>query len=161
MMAMTADGKIAKDSNHFPDWTSREDKRFFSEISKNAGVVIMGDKTFNTFKSPLKDRLNVVFTLNKNLEKQDGVRWVSGSIDNVLRGLKKEGFTEAILGGGAFLNTSFLKKGLIDEIVLTIEPKIFGKGLGLFCEDFDVSLELKDVKKINNNSIVVRYKVKH
>ena len=158
---MTADGKIAKDSNHFPDWTSREDKKFFAEISKGAGAVVMGDKTFNTFPAPLKDRLNVVFTLEKEPKEQEGVRWVSGDVKDVLKGLKDDGFTEVILGGGAFLNSVFLKENLIDEIILTIEPKIFGKGLGVFSEDFNIDLELKDFEKINNNSIVIRYKVKY
>jgi dihydrofolate reductase len=66
MMAMTLDGKIAKSSDHFPDWTSKEDKKLFAKTSKEAGVVIMGDKTFFTFPAPLKDRLNVVFTLEEN-----------------------------------------------------------------------------------------------
>jgi len=47
---------------------------------------------------------------------------------------------------------------LIDEIILTIEPKIFGSGLGLFSKDLDVNLELIEVKKINDNSIMVKYK---
>ena len=52
-MAITADGKIAKSSDHFPDWTSKEDKKMFVEVTKEHGVVIMGDKTFFTFPKPL------------------------------------------------------------------------------------------------------------
>lgn len=32
MMAMTVDGKIAKTADHFPDWTSKEDKKLFAKI---------------------------------------------------------------------------------------------------------------------------------
>ena len=35
------------------------------------------------------------------------------------------------MGGGAFLNSLFLEKKLVSEIILTIEPKIFGNRLGL------------------------------
>ena len=66
VMAETLDGKIAKTSNHFPDWTSREDKKFFQRVSKEIGVMIMGDKTFATFPAPLPGRLHVVFTLEEN-----------------------------------------------------------------------------------------------
>ncbi len=159
MMAMTTDGKIAKNSDHFPNWTSREDKKMFAELSKKAGVVIMGDKTFFTFPAPLKDRLNVVFTLKKDPKPIEGVKWVSGEPELVLKELEQLGYKDAILGGGSYMNSLFLEKGLIDEILVTVEPKIFGDGLGLFKGDFDVDLELLEVKKINGNSVVLRYKV--
>ncbi len=159
VMAMTLDGKIAKNSDHFPDWTSKEDKKYFAKISKEAGLVIMGDKTFFTFPAPLKDRLNVVFTLDKNPKEIKGVKWVKGEPENALNNLEKMGYKKAILGGGAFINGMFLNKKLIDEIHITIEPKIFGEGLGLFKGDFDLNLKLMDIEKINDDSVVLKYKV--
>ncbi len=161
MMAVTMDGKIAKSSDHFPDWTSKEDKKIFAEISKKHGVVIMGEKTFKTFPAPLKDRLNVVFSLKKNLPEIKGVKWVTGEPGKVLKELEKMGFNSAILGGGSYLNTLFLEKKLIDEIVITIEPKIFGEGLSLFGKDFNIDLTLLEVKKINDNSVILKYKVNY
>lgn len=159
MMALTADGKIAKTSDHFPDWTSKEDKKLFAEISKKHGAVMIGEKTFATFPSPLKDRLNVVFTLKKNPPETPGVKWVSGEVEPVLLELEKMGYSSALLGGGAFLNTLFLEKKLISEIILTIEPKIFGAGLGLFNGDFNINLKLLEIKRINDNALMIRYKV--
>jgi len=156
---MTLDGKIAKNSDHFPDWTSREDKKYFAKVSREAGVVIMGDKTFFTFPSPLKERLNVVFTLEENQKEIEGVKWVKGEPENVLKELEKMGYTSAILGGGSFINGMFLEHKLVDEIHITVEPKIFGDGLGLFKGDFDVNLKLIDCEKINENSVVLKYKV--
>lgn len=159
MMAMTVDGKIAKTADHFPDWTSKEDKKLFAEITKKHGVVIMGDRTFFTFPKPLPDRLNVVFTLKKNPPEMENVKWVSGEPEKVLDELDGMGYQSAILGGGAFLNTQFLKKKLIDEIWLTIEPKIFGDGIGIFGGDFDQDLKLLSVEKINEGSVVLKYTV--
>jgi dihydrofolate reductase len=160
-MAATIDGKIAKSSSHFPDWTSKEDKKEFLRLSKKSGAVIMGDKTFFTLPKPLPGRLNVVFTLLQKPPRIKGVKWVSGEPKKVLKELRKMGYKSTILGGGAYLNTLFLKKKLVDKIVLTIEPKIFGKGLSLFNEDFDLDLKLLSAKKINHNSIILRYKVLH
>jgi len=42
-----------------------------------------------------------------------------------------------------------------------VEPKIFGAGLSLFNEDFEINLELLDMEKLNENSIMLRYKVKY
>lgn len=187
MMAMTADGKIAKTSDHFPDWTSKEDKKYFMETTKKHGVILMGEKTFFTlspkpknntsdtankkgnnsgsfgegraFPKPLPGRLNVVFTLEKNPPEMDGVKWVSGDEEKVLKELENMGYQSAILGGGAYLNSQFLKKKLIDEIWITIEPKIFGGGLGIFSGDFDADLKLISLEKINENSVVVKYRV--
>lgn len=159
LMAMTLDGKIAKTDSHFPDWTSKEDKKLFQTASKEAGVVIMGDKTFFTFPSPLKERLNVVFTLEENPEPVEGVKWVNGDPEAVLAELESMGHKSAVLGGGAFINGLFLQHKLIDEIYITVEPKIFGDGLSLFRGDFDVNLKLIDVEKINDNSVVLKYKV--
>ncbi len=161
MMAVTMDGKTAKNDHHFPDWTSQEDKKLFAKISKKHQVVIMGDKTFYTLPSPLPDRLNVVFTLDKNPPKRKGVKWVSGEPKNVLKELEKMGYKKALLGGGTFLNTIFLEKKLIDEIILTVEPRIFGDGLSLFNKNFNITLKLLTVKKINANTIMLKYKVKH
>lgn len=159
VMATTLDGKIAKHAGHFPNWTSKEDKQMFAKYSKQCGVIILGKKTFDTLPSPLKERLNVVFTREKNLPQIEGVRWVSGEPEDVLRELEKEGYKEVILGGGATINDLFLEKKLIDEIMMTVEPKIFGAGLSLFSKPHEADLELIEMKKINNNSILLRYKV--
>lgn len=159
MMAMTADGKIAKNSDHFPDWTSKEDKRIFSKITKEHGVVIMGEKTFRTFPKPLPGRLNVVFTLEKNLPETENVKWVSGELEKVLEELEKAGHESAVLGGGTNLNTQFLKKGLISEIYLTVEPKIFGDGMGVFGGDFDLDLKFLGYEMINESAILLKYEV--
>lgn len=159
MMAMTVDGKIARSSNHFPDWTSHEDKKLFAEISKKAGVVIMGEKTFKTFPKPLPERLNVVFSMEENQKEIEGVKWVKGEPKKVLEELEKEGYEEALLGGGAFLNGLFMERGLVDEIIVTLEPKIFGAGLSLFNRELDANLKLQSVEKINVDSVVLKYQV--
>ncbi len=159
MMAISVDGKIAKNSNEFANWTSPEDKKLFAKISKDCGVVLMGENTFNTFPSPLKDRLNVVFSEKKNRPEISSVKWVSGEVEKVLEELSKLGYKKALLGGGSFLNSLFLKKGLINEIMLTVEPKIFGSGLSLFNQEIDANLKLISVEKINENSLLLHYQV--
>lgn len=160
MMAITADGKIAKDSTQFADWTSREDKKLFVEVSKDCGVIMMGENTFKTFPAPLKNRLNVVFSENQNNEAIEGVKWVSGDIEKVLEELAGLGYEKALLGGGAYLNSLFLEKNLIDEIMLTVEPKIFGTGLSLFSKDLNADLELIETRKLNDDTVLLHYEVK-
>lgn len=160
-MAMTLDGKIAKHTNHLANWTSKEDKQFFVKTSKDFGVIMMGETTFETFKQPLPNRLNVVFSKKEHQPKIKDVKWVSGDPKKILNELETMGFSKALLGGGSTLNSLFLKEKLIDEILITVEPKIFGHGLSLFNEEFDINLELKETKQLSNNVLMLRYKVKY
>lgn len=159
IMAITADGKIAKDKAQLANWTSREDKKLFVEVSKAHGVIMMGENTFKTFPAPLKDRLNVVFSQVENQPLLEGVKWVKGEPEKVLNELEQMGYKSALLGGGSFLNSLFLEKKLISEIILTIEPKIFGAGLSLFNRDLDANLKLLEFKNLNDNTVMLRYQV--
>lgn len=159
MMAITLDGKIAKDKNQLANWTSKEDKQLFMEVSKEHGVIIMGENTFKTFPKPLPNRLNVVFSYNGGEDIENSVMWVSGDPEQVLIDLEKKSYTKALLGGGASINSLFLKHQLINEIIITIEPKLFGQGISLFSEDIDINLELLEHRLLNANVLMLRYKV--
>jgi len=159
IMATTADGKIAKDKNQLADWTSKEDKRLFVETSKEFGIIMMGENTFRTFPKPLPGRLNVVFSRNGGEDIEGLLRYVQGEPETVLADLEKLGYKKALLGGGAFLNSLFLKKKLISEIILTIEPKIFGTGISLFSEDLEADLVLLENRQLNENTVMLRYKL--
>lgn len=160
-MAVTADGKIAKDAKHFPDWTSREDKQIFYKMSMKAGVVIMGGRTFETFSRPLDGRLNVIITDENKYKPQAKVMiFYKKSPRFVKNTLTRIGYKKAILGGGAFINGFFLKAKAVDEIIVIVAPKIFGKGLSLTEGfDFDINLKLLKTYKINNDSVLLHYKI--
>lgn len=64
-----------------------------------------------------------------------------------------------ILAGGALVNALFAEENLIDEIVVTISPKIFGSGLSLFTEEISMELELREVERLNQNAVCLKYNV--
>ena len=75
--------------------------------------------------------------------------------------LEKHGFKKILVGGGGKINSSFMKEGLVDEIIIQIEPLIFGKGIKLFAdEDFEAKLKLLETKMLSKNEIQLHYKVK-
>ena len=162
LMAITLDGKIAKHATQLADWTSHADKKVFVAETKKAGVIVMGETTYNTIGRPLPRRLNVVLSLEpeKHQNIPDSLEFIKATPKEVLALLEKRGFETVIIGGGASVNGSFLKANLIDEIWLTIEPKIFGEGMSLFNgADVNTGLELISVEKIDTNVLQVRYKV--
>ncbi len=160
LMAITLDGKIGKDSEHFPDWTGKADKKLFVEMTKKAGVLIMGSKTFDTIGRPLPERKNIILTRQKNKKSQwENLVFSSQKPKDILEELSAEGFSEVILAGGAQINSLFAKARCIDEIIVTISPKIFGGGVGLFTEEIEMDLELLDIQKIDDQVLSLRYHV--
>ena len=160
VMALTADGKIGKDSDHFPDWTGKEDKKLFAAISKKAGAVIMGSKTFDTFGTPLPHRKNVVLTRNRNRKPEwPALHYTDKDPGAILMDLEADGYSEVILAGGAGVNTLFAKANLIDYIIVTISPIVFGTGLSLFSEAVYMDLELKSVDRVGKNLVCLKYEV--
>lgn len=160
LMALTLDGKIGKSPNHYPDWTGKEDKKLFVKISKKAGVVIMGSKTFDTFGKPLPDRKNIVLTRKKNrISEWENLIYTDKKPPDILQDLEKEGFSNAVLAGGATINSLFAKENLIDEIIVTISPKIFGYGISIFSDQISMDLELKEVERVGTDLVCLTYKV--
>ncbi len=160
VMALTADGKIGRTPEHFPDWTGKSDKQLFKRISQQAGVVVMGSKTFDTFGRPLPGRKNVVMTRNpKRSSDQADLVFTGAPPQQLLATLSREGYREVILAGGAVINTLFAQANLIDEMIITISPKIFGQGLSLFTGPLDIDLELLAIDRPDANLILTHYRV--
>jgi dihydrofolate reductase len=155
--AITADGFIARD-NSVPStaWTSKVDKKRFSELSKRAGVVIMGSVTYETIGKPLPGRLNIVYVLGG--KKYDGVETTEKPPAELIASLEKRGFKEVAICGGSTIYTMFMKSGLVNTLYLTMEPVIFGSGVRLFKEPIDAKLELISSEKVDNSTLL-EYKV--
>ena len=52
-----------------------------------------------------------------------------------------------------------MKAGLVEELVLVVEPVLFGQGLPLLKEDLDRELVLLDVKKLNESTVQLHYRL--
>ena len=160
VMALTVDGKIGKDDAHFPDWTGSEDKKMFKAITLRAGVVIMGSKTYDTIGKPLPGRKNVILTRNPHrLSEGEALVFTNKDPVTILRELSEAGFKEAVLAGGARVNYLFAQHRLIDELVVTFAPRVFGSGLSLFSDPVCMALALEELRRLGKNLILARYRV--
>ena len=115
------------------DWTGKPDKKYFVQLTKKAGVMIMGSKTYDTIGKPLPDRLNIVMTRDKSRQSdQDNLIFTDLSPAKILEDLELKGYTSVALIGGAEVNTSFARDNLITQVHLTLVPRLFGSGLSIF-----------------------------
>ncbi|MBI4435706.1 dihydrofolate reductase [Candidatus Uhrbacteria bacterium] len=169
--AMSADGKIAQaEGQSSLDWTSKEDTRFFIDKTKEAGVVIMGRKTFDTIGKPLKGRRIVVVT-RASVPRQPPLAppWEGGGSDGtieysnlppreLLSHLASQGVTTVAIAGGSSIYSQFLCEGLVTDLYLTIEPHLFGSGVPL-ASGFDrLDLHLQEVRQLNAQAVLLHYK---
>lgn len=162
MVAITVDGKIARASDHYPDWTGSADKRLYVEITKKAGVMIMGSTTFDIIGRVLPGRKTVVMTRNPDRRSErDDLVFTQAPPEQILEDLACQGYEEAVVVGGAKINQLFGEKGLIDELILTVSPYAFGSGLSIFSDKVDLKLALKKFCQIDENTLCIRYRVLH
>ena len=160
LMAITLDGRTGKDKMHFVDWTEKEDKKIFVEITKRAGVIVMGSTTFDTLGRPLPNRKNVVMTRNPERKSQwDNLEYTDKSPVEILKGLEEQRFSEVVLAGGPTINSLFAREKLIDEVIVTVSPLVFGFGTSLFTEEISMELRLKDVSRRGDQLVVIAYDV--
>ena len=160
MVAISIDGKIARRSDHYPDWTGKADKRFYVEITKKAGVMIMGSTTFDIIGRVLPGRKTVVMTRNpQRRSDRDDLVFTALSPEQILADLASQGYKEVVVAGGAKINQVFAERGLIDELIVTISPYAFGSGVSIFTDPVDLELSLNKVWQLDENTICVRYSV--
>ncbi|MBI2551188.1 dihydrofolate reductase [Candidatus Uhrbacteria bacterium] len=177
--AISVNGIIAEHVDQVStDWTSKEDKKFFSQKTKELGIMIVGRKTFETFGQALPGRTMVVMSrsplhiggvptprLGGRVESGGGegagrVVWTDLSPRDLLANLESKGYSSVALCGGSQIYSVFLREGCIDELFLTVEPVIFGKGVPLIEGAPRVNLQLIEMKPLNEQTILLHYRIK-
>jgi dihydrofolate reductase len=162
-LATSLDGFIADESGGV-DWLKDfnqpgEDygmKAFFEQC----GTAIMGAKTYEesiSFNFWYGNMEGIVFT-NRELPLLEGksIQFIAGDPEPVilkLRAKKKDSW----LVGGASLIGQFVNKGLLDELILTMVPRLIGKGTGL-CPELKAVHKLQFVENKNFKDGVIQLK---
>lgn len=167
-MVISVDGKSTK--HDLPDqfWASREDTKQLSKLISENNLILMGGKTYEIAKSrikPSEGKLRIIITRDPEKFSENVVEgqleFSSTPISELVSNLESQGFKQMLLLAGEHLNKEFFEANLIDEVYLTVEPKIFGSGNGISYEaNLDIQLELIDMEKLNEQgTILLRYKV--
>ncbi|HEX9069707.1 MAG TPA: dihydrofolate reductase family protein [Ktedonobacterales bacterium] len=158
LAAITLDGKIARRDDEFTGWSSTEDKRLLARTTRDAGVIVMGSRTFATLPRPLPDRLNVVLTRTPPASAPEGVLYLTGEPGAVLAALEARGFTTVVVSGGAHVFHAFIEAGLVDELWLTLTPHLFGAGISLVGDTpLEAQFELLEARPLGPGELHLRY----
>lgn len=168
--AMTADGYIGRNSDHLSTaWTNKEDKYLFTNFVKEAGNMVMGYKTFLTtaeknpsvFTKSMPDRRLLVYTHKPEVvANYPKVEPVSEPPKELVQRLKKEGVQALAICGGKQVYTMFMQAGVVDDIYIDMQATMFGVGVPLLTEEIEADIELKEVKRLGDNNVLLHYIVK-
>ena len=174
----TLDGKVAvthpssggKKPGYWPIG-SKADYGVLIELRTRADALIHGKNLANEFGLITQGSLNKLSfkRMRQKLGKNPKLPYIIATHDlkGLTRQLHKKGYKHVLVEGGPTLLGSFLKENLIDEIFLTLAPKIYGtetnKTLNLvegylFPEEATIKLKLLSVKQFESE-LFLRYKV--
>lgn len=157
--ALTVDGFIARHGTHLADWTGPEDKKLFVKLTKEAGTIVMGSRTFATIGCALPGRRNIVYTKRANELAIDNIETTAEDPVSLVARLKQEGAHALAICGGTSIYDLFIQSGVVDELYLTVAPHLFGKGMPLFNSTLDVNLELRGSEILGSNTILLHYSI--
>jgi len=163
-MAQTINGIIATE-NYSEDFLSDTHWKGFLSLAKKTRCFIVGRKTYEAVKKWKDYTFDTIkaakIVVSKNKQFTLSKAYVlAHSPKDALEKAKKLGFQNVLLAGGGTLNSAFLKKMLIDEIIISVEPCALGKGIKIFSEEnVECKLKLLEITKLKEGIVQLHYDV--
>ncbi|MDP2630030.1 MAG: dihydrofolate reductase [Candidatus Uhrbacteria bacterium] len=156
-VATSIDGRISLRKKTCPDWTSPEDWRFFQTSLQKMDAVVVGHNTYEAARARLKKRCTYVLSRSRTRTYRAGsVTFInpdSVDMDEILRHHR----SVAVLGGASVYGM-FFDRNLVDELYVTIEPLIFGRGVPMVKDCTKTAhLSLCCIKKLNHSGTVLMH----
>lgn len=166
--AQSVDGYITRHDEPGSAFTSSADKENFSKILRHFDCRVMGATTYRSSRDSVRrmaapERLHKIITRDSEKFAADAV---SGALEftslgarEILKELVDRGRKKCALLGGSQVHSLFLEAGCVDELWLTIEPKLFGRGTPLVAREIDVQMKLLAVENLSADTLLLKYKV--
>lgn len=167
-VACTLDGFIAHLDGSFDGfcWDNEVVDDFIEDL-KQFGTVLMGRKTYevglNEGKtSPYPEMRQILFSTSMTAQPDPAVELITENSVEVVRSLKVESESDIWLCGGSLLASSLMAENLIDEVIVKLNPIIFGSGIPLFTYVLSmIELEIVERKLYRNSGVMkIHYCVK-
>jgi dihydrofolate reductase len=165
-LAISLDGFIEGPNGEY-DWCFTDQDYGMTEFLKGIDAIFYGRKSWEMMKTysppegenPWKHIKNYVFS-NSYSKPGDDFELITGDIVAEVIKLKSQPGKNIWMFGGASLNDSLMKAGLIDEIGLAVHPILLGNGKPFFADyGKRIKLELVDSKPYSTGLIYLTYKV--
>ncbi len=167
-VACTVDGYIAREDGSFPGFIPEgEHVTDYLASFQTYDIVLMGRKTYQVgldlgVTNPYPTMKQYVFSRTLETSPGENVTVVSENIPALVRALKTETGQDIYLCGGAELATLLFREQLIDELVLKLNPLLYGSGIPLFSDVIpQTALELSNSKVYASGVVLLQYQVRY
>ena len=165
---MSLDGCITQHDEEGTTFASAADQQFFRRVLNSFDCCILGANTFAVSQTEIlehlaSERLRIVMTRSPEryaaFHHADRLELTSAQPEALLEDLRRRGKQRCAILGGSEMYTMFLERHLVDELWLTIEPRLFGAGKRLTNGRLDASLRLITHALLAENVLLVKYSV--
>ena len=166
-VAITLDGFIAHTDHTVHGFVDEGEHvtDYFASLKNDYDIVLMGRRTYEFgfqfgVTNPYPWLRQYVISHSMAESPDANVELVTQNISQFVRELKDEEGKDIYLCGGGNLAASLLEEGLIDELVVKLNPVVFGTGIPLFSGTAkQAALELSSSKTYENGVMLLTYKV--
>lgn len=165
-VANSLDGFISR-TNGDVDWLFTDQDYGSAEFFRSVDIAVMGRKTYEkicelTPEQPYCPGMkNYVFSRTQPEGIRNNVEFVSSDVESWANHERAAPGKDIWLVGGGELVRQFLEKRLVNEITLTIHPRLLGEGLPLFPPPYpETELELIRCETYATGLVQVFYRVK-
>ena len=170
VVVSSIDGYITKhDEGGTTQWASPEDQKHFYSFMASCDVSIMGGETYRSSRSYIlssleaSNRRRIVWTRDPSQHDGDAVvgklEFSSAPLASIVDSLRADGHERCCVLGGGNVYGALMAENLIDELVLTLEPVVFGAGVRHTGLDHvcDARFTLSAVERLNADTLLLTY----
>lgn len=169
IVAQSLDGFITRHDAPGAGWASAADQCWFRDALADFDCSVMGRVTYASARTQIRaagnnGRQRVIVTRNPTALAADtvpgSIHFTAAAPPAILAELAAAGRHRCALLGGAQIHDAFLAAGVVDELWVTIEPRLFGAGTPIVHARQDRRLRLIGHTRLDDSdSIVLRYAI--
>lgn len=169
-MAQSLDGFVAR-ADHRLDWLTsiptHGDDHGYAAFTATIDGIVMGRGSYNNVLSFGEwPYTKPVIVMSKSLTQHDVPEAIAGKVRvtdlepaPLMKMLGEEGWSRAYIDGGLVVQ-SFIREGLVQDMVLTVAPVMIGEGKRMFGPwGCDVGLELVSSTTFKSGMVQLKYRL--
>ena len=162
------DGFITRHDTPGSAFASPADQTHLRNTLADFDCCVMGGTTYRLERARRGDRappsrLQIVLTRSPDAFASESIpgrlEFTASTVPDLVAALRARGLKNCALLGGSQIHSLFLRARLVNELWLTLEPRLFGTGTPLIAHRDDLSLKLLSQHALSADTLLLKYAV--